>query len=369
MRISRDCSWLGVGLIVIGAAGCDNVDWGGVEFGVIEPPPKGTVATGEGEEAVMGPLPDGPVLFYVRADSAGGTLTPVAEVGTDSLLPLGRGADPELYGSRFIAEYMRRGSEFTLFRRGSRVGTLVVESASVPERAVCRRLPTGRGSLELAGPLAGEAEFLAMAKQAAPDTRGPAFTVEATSGMRRVSPILAERALRARRSQLPGNWQRAMVQVQPFPVAISGDAAVASTFLVDDELQVGNDDQGYSLFLIAVPRRDLTGYDTAYVHHSVYAETGKRAPRVVDFLDWDRDGGAELLLEVFGTRQAWFEAVGPREEEDEWGRLFQEQCDVEGAALGPALPPPDTAAGASAGSGAGGTRPQADTVTGGGASP
>ena len=96
---------------------------------------------------------------------------------------------------------------------------------------------------------------------------------------------------------------------------------------MDDQLQVGNDDMGYSLFLIAVPRRDLTGYDTVYVRHSPYENGGKRAPRVVDFLDWDRDGGAELLLEVYGTTRSWYETVGPAGE-SRWGAGFTETCDA-----------------------------------------
>lgn len=326
-----------VGLIVVGTTACDNVEWGGVEVGVVPPAPSAGAVLEQEEAQDMGPLPSGPVLYYVRADSSGGVITPVAEVGTDSLLPLGAGANPELFGSRFISEHMRRGAEFTLFRRGSRMGTLVIDSATVPQTAACRPLPRGRGSLELAGPLSGETEFLAMADQAAPDTRPPPFALEPTSGMRRVSPILAERALRARGAQLPANWQAAMVQVQPFPVSSSGEAAVASTFLVDDQLQTGNDDTGYSLFLIAVPRRDLTGYDTTFVDFSRYPETGKRAPRVVDFLDWDRDGSGELLLEVYGTQRSWFEAVGAID--DEWRRIFQETCTVDPARAQGAAPP------------------------------
>lgn len=340
MRISRLGSWLFVGLILIGASGCDNVDWGGTNVAVVPPPPKAAAGEDAAQQTDMGPLPNGPVIYRVRADSANGVITPIAEVVGDSLAPLGMGADADLYGSRFISEHMRRGSEFTLFRNGARVGTLVVQSAEVPRAAMCRRLPRARGTLELAGTTSGGGEFLAMSKRSAPDAEPPTFSMQPTPGMRRVMPILAERALRARQSQLPGNWQAAMVQVQPFPVSRSGDAAIASTFLVDDQLQVGNDDTGYSLFLVAVPRRDLTGYDTTYVEYSSYPETGKRAPRVVDFLDWDRDGDAELLLEVYGTKRSWFESVGTVDEK--WRRIFAEQCDVEEPAT------PDTTAASAA---------------------
>ncbi|HYE89876.1 MAG TPA: hypothetical protein VEA38_02600 [Terriglobales bacterium] len=333
MKLLRNLSR--VGLIVLAVAGCDNVDWGGVDVAVVPPPPRGSARNADDAERQLGPLPTGPVLYYVRTDSAGGTIVPVGEIGGDSLIRLGADADPELYGARFISEHLRRGAEFTLFRRGSRVGTLVVQSAQVPATGTCRRLPMGRGTLEIGriDSLAAGVEFIALAKSAAPEGQRATIPLRATGGMARVAPILAERALRARGAQLPGNWGAAMAQIQPFPVSSSGDAGIASTFLVDDQLQVGNDDMGYSLFMIAVPRRDLTGYDTVYVDHQPYERGGKRAPRVVDFLDWDRDGGAELLLEVYGTSRSWYESVGPVGE-TRWARGFAEQCDgtVVGAA-------------------------------------
>jgi hypothetical protein len=329
MKPLRSSSGTLVALIVLALTGCDNVDWGGVDVAVVPPPPRGSALEGAAAERELGPLPTGPVLYYVRTDSTGGTIVPVAEIGGDSLIALGAGADAELYGARFISEHLRRGAEFTLFRRGSRVGTLVVQSAQVPAASACRRLPTGHGTLEIGrmDSLAAGVEFIALAKATAPEGQRATIPLRATGGMMRVAPILAERALRARGSQLPGNWGAAMAQIQPFPVASAGDAGIASTFLVDDQLAVGNDDTGYSLFMIAVPRRDLTGYDTVYVHQSRYENGGKRAPRVVDFLDWDRDGGAELLLEVYGTTRSWYESVGPVGN-TRWARGFAERCDA-----------------------------------------
>ncbi|HEX6589254.1 MAG TPA: hypothetical protein VF039_09535 [Longimicrobiales bacterium] len=331
MKAHRSSSVTLVALIVLAVTGCDNIDWGGVDIAVVEPPPRGTALDGDDAQRELGPLPSGPVLYYVRGDSAGGAIVPVGEIAGDTLIPLGAGADPDLYGARFISEHLRRGAEFTLFRRGARVGTLVVQSAGVPDVTTCRRLPIARGTLEMIGrrdSTNAGFEFIALAKSAAPEGQRPSVPVRANVGHMRVAPILAERALRARGSQLPGNWGAAMAQIQPFPVSNSGDAGLASTFLVDDQLAVGNDDIGYSLFMIAVPRADLTGYDTAYVRHNVYENGGKRAPRVIDFLDWDRDGGAELLLEVYGTKRSWYETVGPVGRSG-WARGFVETCDQE----------------------------------------
>jgi hypothetical protein len=205
-----------------------------------------------------------------------------------------------------------------------------VDSAYVPTGEVCRRLPWARGSLELAG-AAGEAtEFRAMARtQAPPGTVMPGRTLQPERRMEVVGNILAERALRARRAQLPA-WATARRQLQPFPITGTQDLGFTATFLVADQLQVGGDDNGYSLFILYTPQAP-TGYDTAYVSFTSYPVDGKAAPRVIDFLDWNRSGQVDLLLEVFGTRTSWFEAVG--RVNDQWRRTFRDQCDVPGPVI------------------------------------
>jgi hypothetical protein len=93
------------------------------------------------------------------------------------------------------------------------------------------------------------------------------------------------------------------------------------------------------LFFVAVPQAQIT-FDTAYVYFHNYPQTGKQAPRVVDFLDWDRDDEMELLLEVYGPQQSWFEAVGAVK--GKWRHIFKDQCAAPAVAAPP--PAPDTAA-------------------------
>src|SRR5690606_5564862 len=164
---------------------------------------------------------------------------------------------------------------------------------------------------------------------------------EPTRAMQVLAPILAERQLRARSAPLPGNWQRAMAQLTPFPVSGSDDAAFAATFLVGDTLGPGLDDDGSSLFFIALPE-EQTGYVPAHAEYNEYASTGKAAPRLVDYLDWDRDGHVELLLENYGISDTWFSAVGHAD--GEWRSIFHQRCV-------PVAPPtaPDTARGAGPG--------------------
>lgn len=322
-------------LILIGIGGCDNVEWGGLDLAVVPPPPQASEPAPEVTDTDR--LPEGPVLYYVRRDSVSAEVVPVGEITDDGMVPIAGGDDPETFGNRFIGAFLREGAEFTLFNRSRRAGTLIVDSAQVPETGVCRSVPRATGHLELSGSAGQATEFLAMARTQAPEGRVlPGDEVEPSRRMQVLGPILAERALRQRRAQLP-NWSTARRQVFPFPVSETRDPAFTSTFLVDDELRVGNDDVGYSLFIVYTPQAQ-SGYDTAYVAHTNYPTEGKSAPRVIDFLDWDRDGSPELLMQVYGTDQAWFEAVGATD--GEWSRILQDRCDP-GATVVDA--PPDTA--------------------------
>jgi hypothetical protein len=313
---------LAVPLMVIGLGGCDNVEWGGIDLAIQAPPPRTGPVTAD--VAVGERLPAGPLLYYVHRDTAGATVIPVGEIIDERLEPIRPGDDPVAFGDRFISAYLRQGAELTLFRRGRRAGTLIVDSAAVPTGPACQPLPRATGAIEISDAADTVSEFLAMARTQAPDGRMlPGGSLEPERRMQVVGNILAERVLRSRGAQLP-NWSRARRQLQPFPVSETRDLGFTATFLVDDELRVGNDDQGYSLFVVYTPQAQ-TGYDTTFVDYVSYTAAGKAAPRVIDFLDWDRDGSVELLLEVYGTRNSWFEAVGPVD--GEWRRVFRHRCD------------------------------------------
>ena len=316
-------SWLTL-LILTCLPACDNVEWGGADVAIVPPPPK--ASGGEAEAARPGEErpPEGPILYYVTPRGNEGILIPVGEIAGDTLRPIQAASDWELFGRRFIAEHLRQGTEFALFRNGARVGTFVVQSAAVPDSTVCPRLPRAIGTLELIAGAENAPEFLALAKPHAPAGRRQASVpTEPDRTMRLLAPYLAEGLLRARGASLPGNWQRAMAQLKPFPIAGAADPAFAATLLVDDTLGPGFDDVGYSLFFVARPQQRV-GYDTIYASFIDYPSEGKAAPRVVDYLDWDRDDQAELLLQVYGTRDAWFEAVG--NVGSTWRRIFRQRC-------------------------------------------
>jgi len=319
-------------LIVIAALGCDNVQWGGAELAFVPPPPKEQEAGPADEEPGEDRLPEGPLLHLVRAEGGGiGTLIPVAEISGDSLRRL-EANDWERYGNRLIAEHYRPGDELALFRAGTRVGTFVIQSAEIPPASVCPRVPRVTGVMEL-GPGAGDAtEFLALRKADAPAPPQPAAAPQPTRAMQVLAPIIAERLLRARSAPLPGNWQRAMAQLTPIPIAGSADPGFAATFLVGDTLGPGLDDVGSSLLFVAAPQAQ-SGYEPVHAEYNDYASTGKAAPRVVDYLDWDRDGQVELLLEYYGVADTWFAALGRTG--NRWRTIFQHRCPPPAAPAAP----------------------------------
>lgn len=329
------------GLIVILLAGCDNVSFGGADVAVVPPPPRAAALPEGAEEAGVEPLPRGPVLYYVARTGEGAYMTPVGEIAGDSLVPIRSAGDPQTFGGRFVAEFMREGGEFTLFSRGRRAGTFIVQGTAMPEPPSCPLLPIATGALELSGNVTAT-EFLALARTDAPTVPARAAPPETTGRMRGiVAPILAERIIRARGAPLPGSWQRANAQVLAFPAMNLPDPGFTATFLVGDELGPGGNNEGHSTFFIAVPTPSQTGYDTVYVNFRNYAETGKAAPRVVDYLDWSRDNQADLLLQVYGVNTTWFEAVG-RARDGAWRRTFSDRCE-EGGRMLRAPAPVDTA--------------------------
>ena len=326
---------------------CDNVNWGGADVAVVSPPPKASGLPASAEDLAEA-IPDGPILFYVVPSGDGGTMIPVGQIAGDSMVPLRANKDASLYAGRFIATHMRRGSEFALYRNGARVGTFVVQSATPPAENTCPALPTAQGSMELSSGAQGISEYLAIAKPHAPEIRRQLdFVVEPTRNMQVIAPILAERMIRARRAELPGNWQRAMAQLKPIPMANSNEPGFATTFVVGDELRTGGDNLGYSVFFIGVPGAQF-GYDTTFVKFTNFPTDGKAAPRVVDILDWNRDGQVDLLLQVYGISDTWFEAVS-KNAQGKWETTFRDRCDAPGASSipVPGAAPDTTAAGES----------------------
>lgn len=318
-----------ISLIVMLLAGCDNVNWGGAQFVIVEPPPseRGATAADQTETAQADEQPPtGPVLYYVRALEDQAFLIPIAEIKPDTLLPIRAQDDAERYSQRFITQNLRQGTELALFHHGERAGTFVLQSAQIPGEEVCPRVPRATGTLELVASAREVTEFLAIAKTHTPPggRRRTAATLEADRRMPLQASILAEQALRRRGARLPNNWPRALVQLQPFPAAGTADPAFAATFLLGDSIGRGTNPSGYSLFLIA-QTKPQAGYDTTFVDFVDFATDGRAVPRVIDFLDWHHSGDTGLLIEVNSGQDTWFEALGLSK--GRWRPVLQTRCE------------------------------------------
>ena len=322
--------------MVIAVGGCDNVEWGGIDFAVVPPPDKARDPDQDRDDRA---LPAGPVLFDVHRDSAGATVIPVGQVTATGLAPIAPGDDPHAFGTRFMEVFLDVGTQLTLFHRGQRMGMVTVDGAAMPAGPVCRPLPRASGSLALTSDAEGVTEFLALAQASAPEGR-LAGGFEPERRMAVVADMMAGEMLRARGAPV-ASTATARRQLQPFPLTESPDPGFAATYLVEDSLGLGGDNAGSSLFVVFTPRGQ-SGYDTAFVSFAHYDDGGKAAPRVIDFLDWDRDDRVELLLEVFGTRISWFRAVG--RDGDQWRTLFEDRCDPRTAPMDTVAPEPETPA-------------------------
>lgn len=305
-----------IGLLMVTlATACDNVGWGGADIAIVPPPPKAAVQESGSTDDVAEVLPEGPVLFYVTPAQTGGTIVPVGEISGDTLVPLRPKKDAQVYGGRFIAENMRKGAEFTLFHNGAQVGSFVIQNSMLPQPNVCPALPRAIGTMQLNEGVTAS-EFLAIARTQAPNIRRQiAFDTIPNRNMQVIAPILAEKMMRARKAELPGNWLGARRQLKPVPIANNQNPGFATTFTVGDL---------HSVFYVAVPGATY-GYDTVYVKFQNFATQGPAEARVVDVLDWNRDGQADLLLQMNGNGRNWFEAVG-RDERGKWRTTFVDRC-------------------------------------------
>jgi hypothetical protein len=310
-------------LILTALSGCDNVQWGGSSMQVVPPPPASDVvqasAVTEGS-ASLG-LPTGSVLFHVVRTANGAQIVPVAEISGDSLRTLRRpaGVSPQAYEQRFRRAVLEPNSQFVLFRRGARVGTATVQgngpvsTCGVPSSvgpgddggrrrrgARVHRLPQGAG----AG--CGGRVLAAAGSRAHPPLR------PADRRARRAAERPSASAKLARRPARPAGAGRGARRA-------AGDGL---HLLVGDQLAVGPpEEDGWSVFFVA-SYEQRTGYNPFYTEVSDYRKGGKRAPKLVDYLNWNRTGGAEMLVQVFGAQDSWYEAVS-QDRGNRWARVWE----------------------------------------------
>jgi hypothetical protein len=297
-------------LILTALGGCEKVQWGGAEVRLVKPPPpEGAAQTTPSptEQTDLG-LPRGTVLFHVVRSQGHDRIVPVAEVSGDSLRSLQRpaGVSPQAFEQRFRDAVMPANGQFVLFRRGARVGTFTL---AAPGAVTSCGVPTGVGQAATVAAAAADQEFLAFRKGLEPDVVGEFSPSQVDGPIRRYAPLVTERLVLTGGLPRPGSWPRAQRDLQALDLVRGGNVEMATTFLSGDNLAVGpGDKEGWSVFYVAAYEQ-RTGYNPIYSEVSDYRRMPKRAPKAVDYLNWNGKGGNELLVQVFGPTDSWYEAI------------------------------------------------------------
>lgn len=308
-------------LILTAPAACDNVSWGGSDVQFIPPPPAEPPDVGPADEGFLGlGLPGGSVLFHAVRGEGGGRLIPVAEVAGDSLRPLRRpaGVSPEAYEQGFREAVIEPGAQFDLFRRGARVGSFIVSGPGPVDGC---GVPSAQGSVVTVAAAADAGEFLAFRRGLAPEVMGEYGPPQIDGSIRTYASLLAERLILQNGLPRPRSWSGAQRDLQAVELSGGGNPEMAATYLVGDRLGVGAAERdGYSVFYLAAYGR-RTGYTPLYSEVHDYRSGGKVAPRYVDHLDWNGDGGQEVLVQLFGANASWYESL--TETDGNWRRLWE----------------------------------------------
>jgi hypothetical protein len=313
---------LSVALILASLSACDNVEWGGADIEIVPPPPSASMIPIEPDEQVFAEfgLPRGNVLFHLVQEEAGARLIPVAEVSGDSLRTLRRpaGVAPAAFESRFRETVIPPGSQFDLYRRGAQVGTFTIQGVGPVTQC---GVPTATGSAIVVAAAADVPQFLAFRRGLSPDVMGEFSPPQINGSIRTYAAIVAERLILQRGLPRPRSWQGAQQDLQAVEIEQGGNPEMAATYLVGDRLAVGPADQsGYSVFYLADYERQR-GYSPIYQEVRDYRQGGKAAPVLVDYLDWDADEGEEILLQVYGQDQSWYQALSRGR--GEWEKIWE----------------------------------------------
>lgn len=310
-------------LILTALSGCDNLQWGGAEVRVVKPPPPAGQVQGApalAEQTNLG-LPRGTVLFHVVRSQGQDRLVPVAEVSGDSLRTIQRpaGVSPQAFEQRFRDAVLPANTQFVLFRRGAPVGTFTLQQ---PGPVTSCGVPTGVGQAATVAAAAADQEFLAFRRGLEPQVVGEFSPPQLDGPIRRYAALVAERLVLQSGMPRPGSWTRSQRDLQAFDLVRGGSPEMATTFLSGDNLAVGpGENEGWSVFYVAAYEQ-RTGYNPIYSEVADYRKVPKRAPKLVDALNWNGKGGNDMLVQVFGARDSWYEAISA-DAGGRWTRVWE----------------------------------------------
>ncbi len=214
------------------------MDWGGasirLENPAPEPEPASESAAAETAEPPA-PLPEGPLLFAVSLDPAGGAARafPLARLGPDGPEPIALpDRRDEAWRARFDSAFLPAGRALELHAGGRRIGSLVLDGRTRTPRADC--LPVALGRALLPAGASAPVRAFALPSVGTPGEPAAPLRPEVDNRIRTFGPILAEQLLRAGGETRPYLAQRADMRAVTWPG--DDEPAMVATYLINDTL-------------------------------------------------------------------------------------------------------------------------------------
>jgi len=226
--------------------------------------------------------------------------------------------------NQILEERFPPGQELIVFDQGSRIGTFTVSSQLGTTSDYCPPRAQALGFLELI-PSASEVQrFLALEEpQGLEWPRGQYHVWAVERAHRTAAQNLGGEALNQLGAPWPAGLQNIRQDLQVFQLPDGEGLSVVATFLFQDQLVVGpTSDASYSLLVLGELRGNR--FDRTFTWFRPVADEGKGAPRFFSWMDWDRDGEEEILLEVLGVESRWWAALD--RENGRWSLTFQDSC-------------------------------------------
>lgn len=320
--------WIGIGVILTVTSACDNVGWGGVDYTIV-PPSTSTDsdasagATAPGDTTLQ-PLELERLLYLVERTGGETRMMPVAQLGSDGLLPLPASMAGEGFPPRLAQERMSPHSRFTLFHWGERVGTFTAGEDWDLDSSLCLPRPRRSGRVELLPEAADAQRFLAL-EEGRTEPLGRVRSLASTYEQRVGSLNLATSLI----ARLEAPWPPSVLEIrrdlQIVPMGdSSGDAlGLSGTFVYGDDLSTAAPGpNAYTIFYLASPQDDAFQAGYAWYHRS--RAGSKAAPRTLSWIPFPGSNREEWILEVFGDGTRWLASIGRSGEE--WVPGFSDVC-------------------------------------------
>ena len=322
--IGRIPRWFLLVGIVTTTFGCDNVSWGGISLSLEGPPGDSSVLSDTLDQEGPQRFEYGPLLFAGVRGGDSALVVPVAELVNGVLRPLPPGEAGARMAEQIQEERLAAGQRLTVFHGGTRIGTFTASASLGTSTDYCSPRAQASGRLEL-DPSASEAQrFLAVEEETGdswPFGRYQSFMAERVH--RNAIQNLAGAALNEARAQWPAALQNIRQDLQLFLLPEAEAPAIVASFLFQDQMEVGPaPEPAYSLLIVGEPAGNR--FNRTFTWYRPVAEEGKGAPRFFSWMDWDRDGDDEILLEVFGADSRWWAAL--ERENGSWTLAFQDPC-------------------------------------------